>query len=72
MMPAMAERQRSTGVAVDHAVFTSELEAVLDPAYRLATLMLRDHAAAEDAVQEAAIKAWRKHDQLRGGAADSR
>jgi RNA polymerase sigma-70 factor (ECF subfamily) len=47
--------------------FSSRLEAVLDPAYRLATVMLRDRAAAEDAVQEAALKAWRKHDQLRGG-----
>jgi RNA polymerase sigma-70 factor (ECF subfamily) len=62
---------------VDHSVsfrpvegpldFSSRLEAVLDPAYRLATVMLRDRAAAEDAVQEASVKAWRKHDQLRGG-----
>ena len=48
--------------------FSSRLESVLDPAYRLATVILRDRAAAEDAVQEAALKAWRKHDQLRGGA----
>lgn len=29
--------------------------------------MLHDHQAAEDAVQEAAIKAWRKLDNLRDG-----
>jgi len=48
--------------------FSSRLEAVLAPAYRLATVMLRDPSAAEDAVQEAAVKAWRKHGQLRGAA----
>jgi RNA polymerase sigma-70 factor (ECF subfamily) len=36
--------------------------------YRLACGMLRDAAAAEDAVQEAALKAWRKRDLLRPGA----
>jgi RNA polymerase sigma-70 factor (ECF subfamily) len=54
------------------AEFTAQLDAVLDPAYRLATVMLRDRSAAEDAVQEAALKAWRKHGQLRGGAASFR
>src|SRR5262252_8180653 len=48
--------------------FSAQLETVLDAAHRLATVMLRDRAAAEDAVQEAALKAWRKHGQLRGGA----
>jgi len=48
--------------------FSAQLEAVLDAAHRLATVMLRDRSAAEDAVQEAALKAWRKHGQLRGGA----
>jgi RNA polymerase sigma-70 factor, ECF subfamily len=69
MMPAVAREQPVDRAALDAAAFSDDLEAVLDPAYRLATLMLRDHAAAEDAVQEAAIKAWRKHDQLRGGPA---
>jgi RNA polymerase sigma-70 factor, ECF subfamily len=49
------------------AAFTAQLEEVLDPAHRLATVMLRDRSAAEDAVQEAALKAWRKQGQLRGG-----
>ena len=48
--------------------FSAQLETVLDAAHRLATVMLRDRSAAEDAVQEAALKAWRKHGQLRGGA----
>jgi RNA polymerase sigma-70 factor (ECF subfamily) len=54
------------------AEFTAELESVLDAAHRLATVMLRDRAAAEDAVQEAALKGWRKRDQLRGGTAGFR
>jgi RNA polymerase sigma factor (sigma-70 family) len=48
--------------------FGAQLETVLDAAHRLATVMLRDRSAAEDAVQEAALKAWRKQGQLRGGA----
>jgi RNA polymerase sigma-70 factor, ECF subfamily len=36
--------------------------------YRLACGMLHDAAAAEDAVQEAALKAWRKRSRLRPGA----
>jgi RNA polymerase sigma-70 factor (ECF subfamily) len=46
--------------------FTELIEPLLDPAYRLAAVMLADQAAAEDAVQEASIKAWRKLRQLRG------
>jgi RNA polymerase sigma-70 factor (ECF subfamily) len=38
---------------------------VLEPGYRLACGMLNDPQAAEDAVQEAAFKAWRKLNQLR-------
>jgi|SRR6266550_1392625 len=46
--------------------FATLLEPLLDPAYRLAAVMLGDRAAAEDAVQEASLKAWRKLGQLRG------
>src|SRR5881628_1130899 len=46
--------------------FATLLEPLLDPAYRLAAVMLGDRSAAEDAVQEASIKAWRKVRQLRG------
>ncbi len=46
--------------------FAVLLEPLLDPAYRLAAVMLTDRSSAEDAVQEASIKAWRKLRQLRG------
>jgi RNA polymerase sigma-70 factor (ECF subfamily) len=46
--------------------FATLIEPLLNPAYRLAAVMLSDRAAAEDAVQEASIKAWRKLRQLRG------
>jgi RNA polymerase sigma-70 factor (ECF subfamily) len=38
-----------------------------DATYRLAMTMLRDHAEAEDAVQEATLKAWRKIHQVSAG-----
>ena len=41
------------------------LQDLLIPGYRLACGMLHDAAAAEDVVQEAALKAWRKREQLR-------
>jgi RNA polymerase sigma factor (sigma-70 family) len=40
---------------------------LVDQAYRLAYSFLRDHQAAEDAVQEAAVKAWLHFGQLREG-----
>jgi RNA polymerase sigma-70 factor (ECF subfamily) len=49
--------------------FTGLLEIVLEPGYKLACGMLHDPQAAEDAVQEAALKAWRKLGQLREGQA---
>lgn len=45
--------------------FSDLLDVVLQPGYRLACGMLQDPQAAEDAVQEAALKAWRKLSQLR-------
>jgi RNA polymerase sigma-70 factor (ECF subfamily) len=53
--------------AGDSAAFAELLEPVLDPAFRLAMTMLKDRAAAEDAVQEAALKSWRKLDRFRYG-----
>jgi RNA polymerase sigma-70 factor (ECF subfamily) len=51
----------------DDSAFEALLEPLLEQSYRLACAMLHDHQAAEDAVQEAAFKAWRKLSQLREG-----
>jgi RNA polymerase sigma factor (sigma-70 family) len=67
VLPLMADDAVADRAQVGSAQFTAQLEAALDPAHRLATVMLRDRAAAEDAVQEAALKAWRRYGQLRGG-----
>ncbi|HEV2475260.1 MAG TPA: RNA polymerase sigma factor [Candidatus Dormibacteraeota bacterium] len=53
--------------AGDNGAFEILLKPVLEPGYRLAGGMLQDHQAAQDAVQEAAFKAWRKLRQLRDG-----
>ncbi len=52
--------------AGDASSFSQLIEPLLDPAFRLAAVMLADRTAAQDAVQEASIKAWRKFRQLRG------
>jgi RNA polymerase sigma-70 factor (ECF subfamily) len=54
--------------AGDGHAFDELLAPVLDPAFRLAMTMLNDRGAAEDAVQEAALKAWRKLGGFRSGA----
>jgi RNA polymerase sigma factor (sigma-70 family) len=51
----------------DEAAFELLLEPLLGQGYRLACAMLHDHSAAEDAVQEAAFRAWQKVAQLREG-----
>ncbi|SRR6266446_752993 len=45
--------------------FASLIAPLIDPAHRLAIVMLRDPDDASDAVQESALKAWRKWHQLR-------
>ena len=64
----MEQRIKLVARAVDGDAdsFAVLLEPLLDPAYRLAAVMLADRSSAEDAVQEASIKAWRKLRQLRG------
>jgi RNA polymerase sigma factor (sigma-70 family) len=54
--------------AEDAAAFEAALGPLVEQAHRLATGMLHDPAAAQDVVQEASIKAWRKIDRLREGA----
>src|SRR4029077_17348640 len=51
----------------DDGAFEVLLQPLLQPGYRLAGGMLQDHQAAQDAVQEAAFKAWRKLRRLREG-----
>lgn len=56
----------------DDEAFTALIEELAEPAYRLALAILRDRSAAEDAVQEAALKAWRKIGTLREGTTTAR
>ena len=55
--------QAASSVTADDAV-RRMLLARVDDAYRLATFILRDPLAAEDAVQEAALLAWRRRRTL--------
>ena len=74
-MTAVMEQRRQDMVRAsqgDAQSFSLLIEPLLDPAYRLGAVMLSDRAAAEDAVQEASIKAWRKLHQLRGDAGSIR
>src|SRR5712692_182778 len=69
MSTALMERRPealSRATRGDSGSFAELIEPLLVPAYRLAAVMLADRGAAEDAVQEASIKAWRKLRQLRG------
>jgi RNA polymerase sigma-70 factor, ECF subfamily len=52
----------------DRAAFADLIAAEYTAAFRLAFALLHDASAAEDAVQEAAFKAWRNMRQLREGA----
>jgi RNA polymerase sigma-70 factor (ECF subfamily) len=55
--------------AANPPAFDDLLGPLVGRGYALAVTMLNDRAAAEDAVQEAAIKAWRKLPTLRDGSA---
>src|SRR5450759_505998 len=52
----------------DEVAFANSIEPLLTMAFRLAYGMLRNRDDAEDAVQEAAMKAWRKRATFRPGA----
>lgn len=64
MIEAQVHRDASSS---DLRAFNSAIQAQLEPAFRVARLILRNEDDAEDAVQEAALKAWEKRAQLRGG-----
>ena len=69
MLAAVMEQRPQlmvSATAGDSESFAALIEPLLDPAYRLAAVMLVDRSSAEDAVQEASVKAWRKLRQLRG------
>ena len=63
MVPTQSRLARAR--AGDGHAFDELLAPVLDPGFRLAMTMLKDRSAAEDAVQEAAFKTWRKLDRVR-------
>jgi RNA polymerase sigma-70 factor (ECF subfamily) len=50
-----------------HQAFERLVRPLIGQAHRLAYGILRDHHAAEDAVQEATFKAWRRFSQFRDG-----
>lgn len=63
------ERLVIAAIAGSQDAFDSLLGPLVESAHRVALLMLDDGAAAEDAVQEAVFKAWRRLPQIRDGRA---
>src|SRR5215831_7176221 len=61
--PELVERS----LAGDRSAFEELIAPLIEPAYRLACGMLLDRDEAEDAVQEAALKAWLKLASFRTG-----
>jgi RNA polymerase sigma-70 factor (ECF subfamily) len=51
-------------LTMDRDAFMNHVEGVLDPAYRLATVILLDYAAAEDAVHDATVRAWDRYRRM--------
>jgi RNA polymerase sigma-70 factor (ECF subfamily) len=62
--PSAHSLVQAAAVAED-AAFEQIVGPLLHPAYDLAWAVLRDRQAAEDAVQEAAVRAWRAFSTLR-------
>ena len=67
-MTGTADRDLVTSAkAGDRLAFDELVGPLVDQAFRLAFGMLHDREAAEDAVQEAAVRSWRKLGNLRPG-----
>lgn len=67
MVRVVAPDLVSDAKAGSEAAFEALLAPCLESGFRLACGILHDPHAAEDAVQEAAYRAWRKLDRLRSG-----
>lgn len=70
--PTDPESTIAAARAGDAAAFEALLVPILIPAHKLAFTMLAQREAAEDAVQEAALKAWRARGTLRAEGSDLR
>jgi len=58
-------QQPASAQPVSERAFADLLRPLIDPGFRLALAMLHDAHAAEDAVQEASVIAWRKLGSIR-------
>ena len=63
-MQRVAEIRPASAVSSDEQAFTDLLVGLVQPGYRLACAMLHDSQAAQDAVQDASLTAWRKFGRL--------
>ena len=68
LMDCSAERTQTAALAGDEEAFGRLVAPAVGPGFRLAFGMLQDRAEAEDAVQEAVLKAWRKLGSFRAEA----
>jgi RNA polymerase sigma-70 factor (ECF subfamily) len=67
MTPAAGADLVSRAKEGDRAAFDELIGPLVDQGFRLAYGMLHDRGAAEDAVQEAAVRSWRKLGNVRPG-----
>ncbi|GAC1639472.1 MAG: sigma-70 family RNA polymerase sigma factor [Candidatus Dormibacteraceae bacterium] len=68
MSVQLSEDPVSRAKAGDRSAFDELVGPLVDQAFRLAFGMLHDREAAEDVVQEATVRSWRKLGNLRPGA----
>jgi DNA-directed RNA polymerase specialized sigma24 family protein len=68
-VPRARHRYAAQSEAEREAAFQRLTQARLERAYRLASILLRDQSEAEDAVHDAAVRAWQRWDDLRDQAA---